>query len=64
MRCWDYKGEKTIVGDLFNPDCKIQILTLIKASNKKQAKKTSEKSGEKRWRNKSGEKCNEEDAGK
>ena len=63
MRCWNYKDEKTIVEDLFNHDCKIQMFTLIKASDKKASdKKASEesrqKSGEKKWRNKSGEKCN------
>ena len=60
MRCWNYKGEKTIVGDLFNPDCKIQMFTLNKASDKK----ASEENRRKKWRNKSGEKCNEKDAGK
>ena len=45
------KGEKKIVGDLFNPDCKIQMFTLNKASNKKQAiKKQAKKTGEKKWR--------------
>ena len=46
MRCWNYKGEKTIVGDLFNSDCKIQMLTLIKASNKKTSEKVAKKGGE------------------